>query len=306
VPSLMSSVAFWHHRRVVDSGAFVPPIAHRLFKAERAEIASKMARVGKMRLWVWLLVGTGVVAHSHGAETLLAQKCRWNAAGPLLPHEDSQSCPLIVDDETGGQTGQWRPWTHRPTCAYPQNTTEPKYCVFSFSPYCGGSGISLMTTPETAAEVVSLLEDPDWNWEPWTPNELSFGADGPPWEVVDIPNKGKGVVATRPIRRGETLMRDSAVLIGMLRPPSSMLAPHRLVILNRAYKQLPERQRDEVMALAASKGGPVLDDIMGTNIFGIPLAGRDGHMGLFPMISVGFDPARIPVVEALTIAADQS
>jgi hypothetical protein len=101
-------------------------------------------------------------------------------------------------------------------------------------------------------------------------------------------------------------MRDAAVMIGMLRPPSTMMPAHRQIILNRAFQQLPEKERDEVMALAASKGGPVLDDIMGTNIFGVPLAGREGHMGLFPLISVSFPrQSRCIKGNRLTVEANQ-
>jgi len=253
-----------------------------------------MARRGAIAgIWIWPLLGArGVFAHLNGALTLVAENCNWNPAGPLMPSEDSQRCPLIVDDETGGITGQWKPWTHRPTCAYPSNATESKYCVFSFAPFRGTSAIAFMTDPETAAETVSLLEDPDWNWEPWPPEDSSVWKKDPPWEIVDIPNKGKGVVATRKIREGGLLMRDSAVVIGMLRPPSTVATPHRQILLSRAFQQLPKKQQDEVMALATSKGGPILDDIMGTNIFGISLAGREGHMGLFPLISVGSPPRR--------------
>jgi hypothetical protein len=51
----------------------------------------------------------------------------------------------------------------------------------------------------------------------------------------------------------------------------------------RAVEQLPDKS--DVMALARSTGGLVVEDILKTNMFGIQLANR-AHVGLFPVVSV--------------------
>jgi hypothetical protein len=138
-----------------------------------------------------------------------------------------------------------------------------------------------------AAGIVKLLDDPNPVWEPWTPTLSPFlTSDGPLYEIVDIPGKGKGVIARRHIRRGEVIMRNQPVMMGLMYPPRSIGARRRQMILEQAFNQLPLKERKRVSEMARSGNGHILDDILRTNIFGVRLDDGDDHMGLFPDIAV--------------------
>lgn len=226
-----------------------------------------------------------VVSHSHGTSILLADLCRNSREGPLLPPEDAQTCPIPVDDETAADTGSWSPWSIHPTCAYPLDESSSKYCLFTYTGFHGATDISIITTPEIAAEATALLEDPDPLWYTW--NEPVAPADGDePYELREIPGKGIGVVATRRIRRGEVVLSDTAAVISMLNPPRGILAAHKKVLAEKAYGQLGEEGQELISALSGGERGGV-EGIFNANMFTISLAGWEKHRGLFPKVSVG-------------------
>ncbi|SPO04395.1 uncharacterized protein DNG_07080 [Cephalotrichum gorgonifer] len=234
------------------------------------------------------------LAHSNGADTLLAGLCRHSKAGPLLPSPDAQSCPLAVDDATTAEvTGSsWGAWSFRPTCAYPPDKSSSKYCVYTYiDPHGGRADISIITTPETAAEAVGLLEDPDPRWykwnEPTAPPPVDAGGEGeaPPYELREIPGKGIGLVATRKILRGEVILSDPATVISMLGPPQGISAAHKGILARKAFSQLGEETRRDISELTGAEGGFGVEGIFSDNMFTIVLAGRQRHRGLFTRVA---------------------
>ena len=171
----------------------------------------------------------------------------------------------------------------------PNKQPEKEFCLYTSSSFHDGLGTSLITEPHIAASLVDAIDDPgiEWQWRTH-PNGSRFDARAePPFEVRDLPGKGKGVVATRDIEAGEVLMVDFVAFLGNLDFFRAMSIGDTRKLFLQAFDQLPDQSR--IMSLARSSGGMVLDDILRTNGFGIRLD-RVQHLALLPGISVSRTP----------------
>ncbi|KAI1140899.1 SET domain-containing protein [Hypoxylon sp. FL0543] len=212
------------------------------------------------------------------------KQCISNPAGPLNPRESEARCPLLVDDETAFARRSWHPWTYPPACVEAEEVTDPKLCVFTYTKLRGELGISLVTTPEIAAAGIGILDDPDERWEEWARGRIPLTVpEPPPYEVRDLKDKGMGVVANRTIRRDEVVMHKYPVIVRIL-DPRRWKQEDVLKLLHRAAVQLPPKEASQMMQLAHSKGGYIVDDIINTNAFGVILGDVD-HSGLYLEVS---------------------
>ncbi|KAI1081751.1 SET domain-containing protein [Whalleya microplaca] len=211
------------------------------------------------------------------------RQCDSHPEGPLWPRESNTMCPLLVDDETAFERGSWSPWTFPPVCVEPQNESDSKLCVFTYASLRGEAGISIITTPEVAAAGIGVLEDADRRWADWARGKPLVVSDPPPYEISDLNDKGLGVVANRTIRKDEVIMVRHPVML-RIQDPKSWKLQDIMKLLHRTGLQLPLKERQQMMELAHSKGGYILDDIMNTNSFGVLLDGVD-HIGLYLDVS---------------------
>ncbi|KAF2800254.1 SET domain-containing protein [Melanomma pulvis-pyrius CBS 109.77] len=192
------------------------------------------------------------------------------------------------------------PWSHKPHCktSASLSSLNQKYCAFT-SNTTGANGLSIITTPslaETAAPFFS--EDPLSHFLTQDQAEYLY-YNAPPYEIVDhIPGKGKGVVATRLIKKYETFMVDQATVVMDLALEKSMGAPENLELLRTAVQRL--RRPESVSGLSGKHNGAkdgegkeeeaedvtggFEEDIMMTNAFGTTVAG-ESFRGLFPLVS---------------------
>ncbi|KAI8956815.1 SET domain-containing protein [Daldinia sp. FL1419] len=210
-------------------------------------------------------------------------QCHSDPAGPLSPRETDSTCPLLVDDETAFERRSWSPWTFPPVCAEPEKAGTSKLCVFTYVNLRGEAGISLITTPEIAAAGTGILGDRDPLWENWMRDRPLAVSDPPPYEVRDLKDKGMGVVANRTIQKDEVVMLRYPVIIRIMdsRPWKSQDV---MKLLHRATVQLPPKEGMQMLKLAHSKGGYIIDDIVNTNAFGVLLNDVD-HSGLYLDVS---------------------
>jgi len=109
-----------------------------------------------------------------------------------------------------------------------------------------------------------------------------------PYEVVPIPDMGKGVIATRKIKQFDTIMTGFPAMIidNTFFPQEEDMAPlEGLRLYQRALDQLTDQGR--ILNMAKSRGGDmhVVEDVIRTNAFGMTLAGRKVK-GLYPEIAV--------------------
>jgi hypothetical protein len=114
----------------------------------------------------------------------------------------------------------------------------------------------------------------------------------PSYDIVEIPAKGKGVVATRSISRAEVLMSDTAVVLLDLSFPRAVQQQNGYELLHLAAEQLSDPDRVLELDRSSTKAADIIEDIIGTNSFSYTLGG-DPHMALYPEVSVSPSESRL-------------
>ena len=204
----------------------------------------------------------------------------------------TENCALPVDDDSGQR--QDIPWTHLPYCVISSSPeAAEKFCVYSSSAFNDGSGIALITTPKTAASIAGAVLDPlpAWRSRGHLAGRGRVGTEhyDPPYQVLPIPGKGLGVIATRRIPQFESILTSFPAMIvddGVFQAKEShVLLLERTRLFQKALDQLTDKPR--FLDLAKSKGGGVhvVDDVIQTNAFGITVDGHD-MTGVYPEIAV--------------------
>lgn len=233
----------------------------------------------------WLFI-FGLACPAWGADdgpwSIDTTQCPITVPFPLQNH-GRFGCPVPIDGSVESNPDKWSPWTHPPRCVNSPHISNLDYCVFTNSQH-GIGGISILTTPQIAAASLDILNEPI---TPDVPLNLTENGDfDSPYEIIDVPGKGKGVIASRPISRYETIMFDYASIVVDIRFPSAVRREQGYPLLHHAADQLGNPQR----VYSLDKSNPsALDDIenvLRTNAFQADLAAVD-HMALFPLVSVG-------------------
>lgn len=114
--------------------------------------------------------------------------------------------------------------------------------------------------------------------------------DWPAYEPRQVHGRGIGLYANQSIAAGETIMRESPVLV-IMRDALEKLSPEeRHALQERALGQLPQRTRELFLGLVRSRGGEVVDDIVQTNAMGQSYTRDDGidigHLAVIPEAAV--------------------
>jgi len=217
---------------------------------------------------------------------------------PILSplQRQARTCAAPIDDTNfeARHRGDNTIWTEKPYCLYPRSIgSKQKFCVYTSSVYNLNTGISVVATPEGAAEFADRLRDPLPPWE--GRGHLAYGGEltpeqqAPlPYKIVSIPGMGKGVVATRNIAKHEVILESypNMIIDNEFLPSEEDKAPvEGWRVFQRALDQLQDKER--FLKLAKSKPGDVhvVEDIVRTNAFGISIGGR-AVKALYPEISV--------------------
>lgn len=210
----------------------------------------------------------------------------------LLQISPNQVCPVASD----GLTSTSFPWTHNPTCiqATVPGGDGPKqetFCVYTNSLFANGRGISLITTPDVATSYVleSFSHEDQEDREPL------------PYKARETDDRGIGLFAKEKIKAGETIMLKHPVLVIAKDALDSPSRKERHRLLKVAVGQLPEKTRDALLALAKSRGGHELDDIVQTNSVGMRIGDGVRHLGVVPEASVSVMAYHVICVACLLI-----
>ncbi|KAK7755497.1 hypothetical protein SLS62_002429 [Diatrype stigma] len=264
-----------------------------------------------------LLLAASLVRPTRGATEIqlaaVARECPTKIHASLQPH-GRFGCALALDEETVGPHSQpvdWSPWTHPPEClATNAHSNVTKYCLYTNSAH-GHYGVSLIATPETAANAAEMLDDfnadflrpigsqinvPRRSGNGTAVQDGTRASDGNnddndrPYEVVDMPGKGKGVVARRRIARAEVVMVDFASIVLDLAFPRAVRRLDGYDLLDQAVRQLGDPER--VLNLARKREHPpnMVEDVLRTNSFHFELDEKP-HMALFADIAVESPPS---------------
>jgi len=224
-----------------------------------------------------LLPGIGLRPVVHASILL---ECS-SSVPPVLRHpilDVSDVCQRPIDDSNTDphQPVNYSPWTHVPVCDVSVISTNKKYCVYTNSRH-GHRGLSLLVSPETAADSVSILD------EHLNATEPGVG----PFEIVDIPGKGKGMVATRHIRRYEQILVDYSVLLVDTSFASEVPADRGYRLLQAAVDRLADPDSVRGLGMSSDMAQDPVENVLRTNAFHTLLGGVQ-HMALYPVVSVSY------------------
>lgn len=209
------------------------------------------------------------------ANAITSPTCPRDRLGPLDPNSNfylHPQCTTLIDDSSPN----WAPWTHKPKCAHPAKGAKDKkfsYCVFTYDRVPGESGVSVLATPQVAAEVGGHLQDRDPTWlHPQSQMYYRKTDHGPPaYYVQEIPGKGKGAIANRTIRAGELILREHPVVINLSELPRRIVPSQVGPMFDIAFNQLPEGEKERIRGMARMGAGNLLNDVQDTNAFGVSL-----------------------------------
>lgn len=193
-------------------------------------------------------------------------------------------CPRQIEETAKINDGNKSPWTHTPACRLMSASGKggQEFCVYTSSKFNNNKGISFVTTPGTAATVAAVVQ----NSTAVLQARSRFAGGKIPYDVRDLEARGKGVIATRPIRQFEVFMEDFPALIvdSSFLPVNETPPAETAQLFNLATDQLGDRERVLSLAVTGSDKNVVADVIL-TNAFGLSLNERD-HKGLYPDIAV--------------------
>ncbi|KAL1889970.1 hypothetical protein Sste5346_008548 [Sporothrix stenoceras] len=236
--------------------------------------------------------------------------CAPRIPAPLQRHSRF-TCPLTLDDVSAQARGpsSWSPWTHLPVCTEAkepgfekievkdhgenddgeddddeeeeqdedEDTPQTRFCVYTNNRH-GIGGLSIVTTPETASASMGI-------WDESLPQPLEMAANTSlAYEIIDIPGRGKGVVAARKIKQYEAFMVDYAALVVDLRVAGGSVERNEgYRLLQAAADQVSDPQRVLGLAQTSTAARHPVENVLRSNAFHTALGAEgDEHMALFP------------------------
>lgn len=207
-----------------------------------------------------------------------------HASSPCAPPDhhglSQQQVPLCLDDDNAPRvpaslTLDSDTWSHKPFCVTEKTHT---YCTYTTSQFRDGHGLSIIARPIAANAMSSTF--------PASKKAQQVSEEG--LEVRSIPGKGKGLITSRPIKRGDIILLDSPRIIASAQFPSHISREQGQSLFNTTLDHLPKSDRDLVLSLDKSLGGTDIENVMKTNAFACQLNDGevgDGYMCLFPSVA---------------------
>ncbi|CAJ2513874.1 Uu.00g019930.m01.CDS01 [Anthostomella pinea] len=204
--------------------------------------------------------------------------CAWNPRSSLLGHHAcsiTDETHLSSGEGLEGNASQGYPpnevneavWSRRDDCI-------DKYCIWVNQGFFE-RGIAVVTTAQNYQQIKHL---------PSSATDTKDNNDR--FSFVDVPGRGKGLVANKAIRRGEPIVAAKPALL-VHRGLFEDLSPEDLYeLLDMAVDSLPKTGRESYMAQAGEMGGHLATNILFTNSYQINLGEPDGfHYGTYPDVS---------------------
>ncbi|KAK5236495.1 hypothetical protein LTR99_007827 [Exophiala xenobiotica] len=174
------------------------------------------------------------------------------------------------------ETSRYAPWSFKPVCTQTLPSINSELCVYTNATFANGRGISLFSTPRIAEQMANL--SPFNDRDGFSP---LINTDSGAWYTQPIRNKGIGMFAKHPLRRGDLIIATTPVLVAY---SENLLSPaERERFLQTAIEQLPASTREAYLGLTTVHGNPeiLVQDIAAANTFAIQLHGQK-HLAAFP------------------------
>ncbi|KAJ8124861.1 hypothetical protein O1611_g8779 [Lasiodiplodia mahajangana] len=222
---------------------------------------------------------TAALPVAHALQAYIGQNtCPWNTLSSN--YEQYMCSPLNLINPLDEVQGRERSHQRNDASGQERNiwSTSPdcfsEYCVYSNDGF--GRGISLITTALNYDRIKRIQ----------TP-EIVSRKDDEKARIVEIPTKGRGLVATRAIRRGERIMAAKPAFLVHREAFMELPLEDIYSLMDMAVNRLPKPRRESYLAQAGTMGGHKITDILFTNSFQVALADQDGfHYANFPDVSI--------------------
>lgn len=157
------------------------------------------------------------------------------------------------------------------------------FCVSSSPSFAGDRGLSVITTPDRMHTVLSTPSLVCANTA--SPQRTSSYPRGPAFEEREIPGKGRGLISTRELHRGDSIFAWPPVLL-VDSDLTDDLEPDQWISLeSNAVDKLPLSTREKVWDLYGESNTYPINDRIDSNAFEIEV---DDHLyfALYPETAV--------------------
>lgn len=149
---------------------------------------------------------------------------------------------------------------------------QGEFCVYSNRAVSKHPWVILCTTPEAARNLQAYFNI--------VPNKQTL-SEPLPYDVAEIPGKGRGLVANRKIYKGERIIAEDAILALPIHAHLELPRDRRTSLYDMVMENLPREARDEFL----SQVGEDVTTVINRNGFEIH-TGRDDddvrYVGAFP------------------------
>jgi hypothetical protein len=156
------------------------------------------------------------------------------------------------------------PWTQPPICTPILQSIDDKLCIYVSTTFSNGRGISIFTTPSIAAQYINVPTNT--------------------WRATSLPNKGIGMLATRPLTFKDRITAYTPAFLAYLEDELSTLDREKW--WRMAIESLPKKTKQDFMSLAYVFGDERVrvQDIVKANTFQVEVGGGN-HLAVFPETS---------------------
>jgi hypothetical protein len=207
-----------------------------------------------------------VAAIAIGGIARLTAMLGFEAGGSWLQNFVSHPSSELGNGSFTPSLGPYEPWTHEPICV-PSNSAadydqslDTQYCVYTNTNFRCGRGISVVTTPAIATTIAaSAAFMSDYDCE----RPVHY----PPYQEIELPGRGTGLIANRTIEQSELLMLDSPTFLLNTNAHDELDEQPRRMLMWKGMEQLPGPTRELTLGMAKHQGGDEIDDIIATNAF---------------------------------------
>lgn len=175
-------------------------------------------------------------------------------------------------------------WTRASSCTANANGTD-EFCVFTSATFSRGRGISVITSPQRATHFAQLPAFDARTSEAVLRHEnRDLPPDEAPYVMRHVPGKDVGVVATRPIHRGDHLMSFTPAVVIDYGAFEGLDGEVMRGLQTEAVDQLPGELRERFMGLSTHDGASGhaerVEKILKTNAFDVDVS-DDNEYGLY-------------------------
>ncbi|KAH7356937.1 hypothetical protein BKA65DRAFT_580136 [Rhexocercosporidium sp. MPI-PUGE-AT-0058] len=183
--------------------------------------------------------------------------------------EQNKTCPLDSEIALLGSTSSNLTSNQRECIT--TSSPHTAYCVYTFSNFAGGRGLSIVASPSVASSAIGTSSRLDILPMPQTPENF--------YEKL-LPGRGKGLIANQTFQKGDLILTSRPLFMIQEKALSEMSETDRLRLQQLSVAHLPEKSKYLFHSLAGHFGGDRIEDVLLTNGFSAALGDSQEGFGV--------------------------